>query len=233
MQRKMKELESVIGYTFKDKSLMLLALTHRSYQEREPGVQSHNQRLEYLGDAVLQLVVSMELYKRYPDADESALSQARAALVCEQSLAQCALKLQLGQYMNLGKGEEQSGARDRASTLADAMEALIGAIYLDGGRAAMDPFIKRILGEAQADIMNPANWLDVKTALTMALPISEEIPAYEIVHQSGPDHDRIFEAVATFRGQALGGGVGKSKKEAERNAARDALTKLKDTILEE
>ncbi|MGI6003866.1 MAG: ribonuclease III [Christensenellales bacterium] len=229
MNRAYRALEEAIGYEFKDKKLLHLALTHRSYQEREPGVKSHNQRLEYLGDAVLQLYISQELYSRFPSADESALSQARAALVCEQSLRKRARKLGLGEYLYLGKGEEQAGARDRSSTLADAMEALIGAIYLDGGHDATRQFVMRIFSPFLEDIMNPANWLDVKTSLILLLSATEEIPLYEIVRESGPDHDREFEAEVSYQGKFLGRGIGKSKKEAERQAARNALENFSKT----
>nr|WP_122013479.1 ribonuclease III [Maliibacterium massiliense] len=222
-----EQLEATIGYTFADKELLRLALTHRSFLERAPGVESHNQRLEYLGDAVLQLCVSTELYRRFPRADESDLSQGRAALVCEKSLAACAQEINLGAFLRLGHGEEHNGARSRPSMLCDTIEALIGAMYLDGGAEPAFAFILRLLEGRMAGALAPDARLDVKTALVMALKEDGEKVAYSIVGQNGPDHARVFVAQVTLEGRVLGEGSGPSKKEAEKQAARAALAALK------
>jgi ribonuclease-3 len=217
-------LQHAIGYAFHDVSLLRLALTHRSFEERAPGQPGHNQRLEYLGDAALQLVVSEKLYDDYPTASESGLSQGRAVLVCEDSLAACARAISLGCFIFMGKGEETIGARNRDSMLADTMEAVIGAVYLDGGFGAAKALVLALLNGQFDSAMDMNSRLDAKTTLAQMLPPDTKI-SYKIVRESGPDHARHFTAEVWIDNTASATGEGWTKKDAERNAARAAIKK--------
>lgn len=210
-----------------DEELLLQALTHSSYiyENRQNGIEN-NQRLEFLGDAVLDLAVSDFLFRNYPDSDEGELTKLRAALVCEPSLARTAKSLKLGYCLRMGKGEERSGGRERPSILADAFEALLGAIYLDQGLAKasemalkfMDPLIKDVL-EGRLDS-------DYKTELQeIVQQLGSEQVQYTILREEGPDHNKIFTAGVHYKGELAGTGSGRSKKEAEQQAAKSALGK--------
>lgn len=211
-----------IGYRFSDEGLLRLALTHPS--SAQPGGES-NQRLEFLGDAVLQLCASHSLYLRHPQMHEGELSRLRAALVQESSLHRVALAWQLGGLLRLGPGEESSGGKDKPSILADAVEAVLGAVYLDGG-----------LGEAQrivsAHILSqppPSRARDYKTELQERTQKNGgPAPSYEIIGEEGPPHQRLFTARVSLLGQAVGQGQDRSKKAAEQAAAKDALSKLSE-----
>ena len=214
----MKVFEQNIQYTFKDKSLLTLALTHSSYANESKNHIEYNERLEFLGDAVLQLVTSEKLYKENPNMPEGKMSKTRAALVCEDALANYSKQIELGRFMFLGKGEDNTGGRERPSILADAFEALIGAIFLDGGIAPAKKFILRFLNDKNLHMH------DYKTLLQEIIQQNpEEQLEYELVEESGPDHDKHFVVEVHLNSNPIGRGGGRSKKEAEQQAAREAL----------
>ncbi len=214
-------LEERIGYRFVDAHLLEVALSHRSWCSEHPGEPS-NERLEFLGDAVLGLVVTDVLYARFPDEPEGQLAKARATVVSAATLADLGAALDLGLHLRLGKGEASSGGADKASILADAVEALIGAVYVDGG---MEPARALVLGQLDTRISDAASRpgaRDYKTRLQeLAAADGHRPPAYAIT-ESGPDHLKRFEATVTIGGEERGTGDGSSKKEAEQRAARAA-----------
>ena len=232
----MDELEGILGYHFTDPQHLRQALTHASL--RYEGVQTHlpdNQRLEFLGDAVLQLVLSDTLYQSMPTTDEGGLTKVRATIVSSKALAQVARKFGFGKFIIMGRGQEASGGRERDSVLADVVEALFGATYLDGGIEAARGVILRLLREsieaqrhATLDHQNPKGLLQ-----ELIQNISSILPAYEIVKEHGPDHNKHFLATVSWNGQLLGEGAGRSKKEAEIAAASAAMQnpRLKVIIL--
>ena len=222
------ELQSRLAYTFRDEGLLRLALTHPSLAH-EGGVSvPHNQRLEFLGDAVLQLILTHELYENFPAFDEGPLTKARAKLVNRRTLAEHARGLGLGAYLILSRGEETSGGRERASTLADAVEALLGAIFLDGGFDAARKFILREFSPAFGKLSVLPTIENPKGELQELLQArSPEAPEYHVLSATGPDHDRVFECVVQHAGVELARGSGKSKKAAESEAALAALTRLR------
>lgn len=223
------ELEARLGFRFRDAKLLRLALTHPSIAHERDGRADHNQRLEFLGDAVLQLVMTRELYTRFPDYDEGRLTKARARLVNRRTLAQHARQLDLGAHLILSRGEEQSGGRERPSALADAFEAVIGAIFLDGGLDAATTFIRRQFDRALGELRTLPSLDNPKGELQELLQArSPEAPQYHIVSISGPDHDRVFECTVHHGGVELARGRGKSKKAAESEAALAALRKLRE-----
>jgi len=219
-------LQKKLNYSFNDPELLQVALTHSSFLNRELSENTHNQRLEFLGDAVLQLYSSSMLFSRFPEANESSLSQARAYLVCEESLAKHARQLGLGQYLLLGKGELLTKGNERDSILADAMEAVIGAVFLDGGEAAAKQLIYSLLQENIDDSIVPEHRLDAKTTLQMTCS-SVGTVEYQILSESGPDHAKQFTAAAILNGETIGTGSGSTKKMAQKNAAIDALEHIK------
>lgn len=222
----MLELEEKIGYEFKNKDLLSNALTHSSYanENRENGVFS-NERLEYLGDAVLELISARYIYDMKPAMPEGKMTRLRSELVCEQSLYAVAKELSLGKYLRMGKGEDKNGGRERPSILADATEAVLAAMYLDGGFAVADEFIRRML-------LNPASIKDkstedYKTELQELVQRTQGSRiSYEQVDESGPDHNKVFTFRVKLNGSEIGRGKGRTKKEAEQAAAREALKKL-------
>ena len=206
-----------------------MALTHRSHAY-ESGANETNERLEFLGDSVLGLVVTEELYRRYPDLDESRLSPLRSGIVNMRALADIARTLELGQYMRLGKGEETTGGRDKNSLLADALEALIGAIYLEVGFTGCAEAVVRLIETTIESAMAQGSGLDGKTALQELLAsIGRGVPEY-LVSESGPDHDKDFTAIAMVGDVAIADGSGKSKREAEQAAARTAYAILQREV---
>lgn len=220
----MTELESRLNHSFADRSLLETALTHSSFANESRGSQCLcNERLEFLGDSVLGVTVADFLYRRYPDMPEGRMTRLRAELVCEQSLFQVAKRLQLGEYLRLGKGEEHNGGRVRASILSDAVEAVIAALYLDAGIETASAFIHRyILSELGAQ--EPEYTTDFKTALQeMVQRQSGQVLSYELIGEDGPDHNKTFQMQVLLNGRAVGRGVGRTKKEAEQLAAKDAL----------
>jgi ribonuclease-3 len=223
----MESLESIIGHSFREPRLLAEALTHGSvsYESQRSGID--NQRLEFLGDAVLQLALSHELFVQLPQADEGRLTKTRAHVVSTKSLAALSRRMGLGQFLVMGRGEEANGGRDRDSSLADALEAVIGAIYLDAGLEAAMQFIQRILGDDLEIVLRGPGESNPKGDLQEKLQaVNAEAPVYRIVSQSGPDHAKLFDAIVTWQGNELGRGSGKSKKEAEVRAAEAALLRL-------
>lgn len=215
------ELEKTLGVVFNDKALLIEALTHPSYAN-ENGT-PHNQRLEFLGDAVLELAMSTYLYNRYQSFAEGDMSKHRAQAVCEEALAIYAEKINLSAFLLLGHGEEAKGGRHRASLIADAFEAVLGAIYLDQGYDAANRVFNRIVLPhiEELDVIQ-----DYKTKLQELVRTDRMSLEYQIIKEDGPSHDKTFEAIVKMEnGIILGHGVGKTKKEAEQHAAREALTK--------
>jgi len=224
----MEKLEAKLGWTFRDKALLTTALTHSSYANENRTLGSIcNERLEYLGDSILGFTVADFLFHRYPDMPEGRMSRLRAELVCEQSLYHVALKLELGRYLLLGRGEEHNGGKERPSILSDAVEALIAAIYLDAGQEIASQFIhKHLLDDLGS--AEPLCILDYKTALQELIQQhSGQTLTYELTGESGPDHDKTFEVCVHLNGRAIGKGVGRTKKEAEQLAAKNALGELR------
>ncbi len=208
-------------------SLLQLAFTHRSFAY-ESGNSETNERLEFLGDSVLGLIVTEELYARYPDLDESRLSPLRSGVVNMRALADIARELELGKLIRLGRGEEVTGGRDKNSLLADALEALIGAIYLQFGFAKCSEIVKDLISSTIESAVARGAGLDGKTALQeLAASLGKGAPEY-LVTETGPDHDKDFCATAMLEGVALSEGSGKSKREAEQVAARKAYESLKE-----
>ena len=223
------ELQDKIGYEFKQEKLLRQALTHSSFaNEKHLRKHSDNERLEFLGDAVLELVSSDFLYHKYPDKPEGELTKIRASIVCEPTLAYCAADIHLGSYLLLGKGEEATGGRERNSVVSDAMEALIGAIYLDGGFASAKEFIHRFILN---DIEHKQLFYDSKTILQEIVQASYEEPLeYEILKEEGPDHNKTFEVRALLGTKEIGRGSGRTKKSAEAVAAYRGILKLREEV---
>jgi ribonuclease-3 len=205
--------------------LIDLALTHRSFAYESGGIPT-NERLEFLGDSVLGLVVTQELYEQLPDMDESRLSPLRSGVVNTKALAQIARDLKVGDFLRIGKGEESSGGRDKNSILADALEALVGAIYLEHGFEATSKIILNWFKPVIADAMAQGMGIDGKTALQeLSSAKNLGLPEYQVT-ESGPDHDKSFAAKVLVNGNVIGSGEGKSKRDAEQAAARAAYLKL-------
>jgi ribonuclease-3 len=218
------ELEARLGHTFRDAALCETAMTHTSWvNEAGPPHRGDNERLEFLGDAVLDLVVSDVLMRRFPDKREGDLSRARAALVSESALAQVALAIDLGRYILLGKGEERTGGRARPSILANTLEALMGAIYVDAGFDVVAAVAARLF-EDRVEAVDQHARLDYKSRLQeRAQALWQTAPLYEVIAEEGPDHDKRFEVALTLAGRPYGRAIGRSKKEAEQGAAAAAL----------
>lgn len=222
----LKELEQKLGYEFRDFNWLHKAMRHSSYtNEQHMNRLECNERLEYLGDAVLEMVSSEYLYDHYPSMPEGQMSKMRASLVCEPTLAFDARDLDLGKYLLLGKGEEQTGGRLRDSIVSDAMEATIGAIYKDGGLKPARDFILRFVLN---DVEQKQLFYDSKTILQeLTQKKGESVLEYVIVGEQGPDHDKCFLAEAMINGKVIGSGSGRTKKAAEQQAAYQALLKLR------
>lgn len=221
-----KDLEAAIGYQFSNITLLQNALTHSSYaNERYHNSLMSNERLEFLGDSVLGMVVAEHLFRNFQDRPEGELTRMRADMVCERALANVANRLGLGQHLLLGHGEERFGGRGRDSILADAVESVIAATYLDGGMEAAVAFIRKfILCDVPAERMRNA---DYKTALQeLVQQKKSQTLSYALVGESGPDHDKKFVVEVSLNGQVVGSGTGSSKKRAEQEAARVAIEKL-------
>lgn len=228
MPTPLAELQERLGYRFRDESLLRLALTHPSVAHEAPGATPHNQRLEFLGDAVLGLVLTRELYEKFPGFGEGPLTKARAQLVNRRTLAAEARRLGLGAHLILSRGEVTSGGRERQGALADAYEALLGAVFMDGGYDAASEFILRSFAGSLGTVAALPNLDNPKGELQELLQAgSPEAPRYDMTFASGPDHNREFECAVFHRGVELGRGRGKSKKEAESQAALAALHKLR------
>jgi ribonuclease III len=228
----LRPLEGRLGHSFADLDLIALALTHGSWCAEHPG-ESSNERLEFLGDAVLGLVVTHELYVRFPDLPEGHLSRVRAAVVSESPLAAVGRHLGIGAALRLGKGEDGSGGRDKPSILSDAVEAVIGAVYLDGGAEAARRVVLDLLGERIDEAARAPGMGDFKSRLQELAARDGAPPPVYRVHQSGPHHDSRFHAVVEIGGVVRGEGDGRSKKEAEQQAARRAWQDRVDRLGDE
>lgn len=225
------ELQLRLGHSFADLALLQLALTHPSVAHEQGSPAQHNQRLEFLGDAVLQLVLTRDLYVRFPTFGEGPLTKARAKLVNRRALAEKGRSLRLGQHLLLSRGEDSHGGRERPSALADAFEAVVGAIFLDGGYAAAEKFVAQHFHDAFTGLDHIPVVDNPKGELQELLQSrSTEAPRYHVADISGPDHDRIFECTVHHEGRELARGRGKNKKEAEGEAARAALEILRRPI---
>lgn len=225
-KRTLKTLCESIGYQFNDLELLRQALKHPSYTHENPRAGDNNQRLEFLGDAVVGVIVAELLIRLFPEAREGQLTQWRAALVSEKPLAKAARQIGLGDLLLLGRGEDHAGGRERPSVLSDAFEAVVGAAFLDGGLEAARSVIEMIHGERIREVAN-ARPIDHKSKLQEDLQARSTCsPLYEVVNVSGPDHARRYEVHIIFDDEVLGTGEGSSKKVAEQNAAKHALEKL-------
>lgn len=225
MSRNVKELEEKIGYNFKDSHLLRHAVTHSSYvNEKHMKKADCNERLEFLGDAVLELISSEYLFFENQTMPEGELTKLRASMVCEKALAFCARDLELGSYLLLGKGEDATGGRFRESITSDALEALIGAIYLDGGFANAKEFIlKYILNDLEGKRL----FYDSKTILQEVVQGEHEQLTYVLIHETGPDHNKSFTVEARIGERVIGSGSGHTKKAAEQEAAYRALLSIR------
>ena len=225
--RKIRELEGKIGYCFQDQELLKHALRLSSYvNEKHMKKHECNERLEFLGDAVLEVVSSEFLFFEHQTMPEGELTKKRASMVCEPALAFCARDIDLGEYLLLGKGEEATGGRKRDSVTSDAMEALIGAIYLDGGFASAKEFIHRFILN---DLENKKLFFDSKTILQEIVQgSSDEHVSYELIREEGPDHNKTFCTAVRIGGRTYGEGEGRTKKASEQQAAYQAILRLQE-----
>ncbi|PKM82799.1 MAG: ribonuclease III [Firmicutes bacterium HGW-Firmicutes-14] len=230
----LQKLQTVLGIEWKEPKHLLQAVTHSSFAHENKALNlENNQRLEFLGDAVLELAVSDYLYRRFADYPEGTLTKIRAGIVCEPSLAHVAGSMDLGEYLLMGKGEERSGGRERPSILADAMEAIIGAVYIDQGMEKSFSFIIEKLEDIiEKVISNGGLHTDYKTHLQELVQKKSDNPLnYRIIEEYGPDHSKTFVAGVDYQGELWGSGTGRTKKEAEQAAAKDALGKINGGIL--
>ncbi len=220
----MESLEAKLGYSFRDRSLLENALTHSSYANENHAAMGSNERLEFLGDSVLGMVTADYLFRAHPDLPEGDLTRTRAALVCEESLAEVADRLELGDYLKLGRGEAAGGGRERPSIRADAVEAVLAAVYLDGGLEECAKIIRRFILDKERE---KGASRDYKTALQeLVQRRSGQVLAYQLIGESGPDHAKRFAVEVTLNGESIGRGEGHSKKEAEQMAAKAAMERL-------
>ncbi len=224
----LKSLEDILSYSFSDSTLLDNALTHRSFANENQDLHyKDNERLEFLGDAVLELCITDILIKSFPEHSEGNLSKLRASIVNEQPLAKLAEIFHIGDYLLLGKGEESSGGRTKSSILANTIEAIIAAIYLDGGYEKVLSFINEVFHPLINEWMEDPFYHDYKTSLQeISQGRFKVIPKYNLIHQYGPDHDKIFQIQVSISNIITAAGTGKSKKEAEQEAAKNALEEL-------
>lgn len=225
--KNLKQLEKRIGYCFKDGNLLRQAMTHSSFaNEHRLKKKVCNERLEFLGDAVLEIVVSEYLFINYPDMPEGKMTRMRASIVCEPTLAFCSRDIELGNYLLMGKGEESTGGRHRDSIVSDAMEALIGAIYLDGGFTNAKEFVH---GFILNDIENKELFFDSKTILQEMIQVdAANVLSYRLTGETGPDHDKMFMVEALLGDKVIGAGRGRTKKAAEQEAAYHAILRIRE-----
>ena len=228
--KNIEELQQIIGYHFKDLQLLVTALTHSSFLNESKGRDSlpaDNERLEFFGDAIIEFYVSDYLFHKYDDTPEGDMTKLRASMVCEQSLAECSRQIGLGSYLNMGKGEESSGGRERPSITSDAFEALTAAIYLDSGKEAAEAFIQEHLIKV---LEHKTLFFDAKTRLQ---EIIQKDPGakltYELLSEEGPSHNKVFTSAVLLNGREIGRGSGHSKKLSQQEAAVHAM----ETITQE
>ncbi len=225
--KNLKILEKKLNVNFDDKSLLKQALIHRSYLNETGKDLQSNERLEFLGDAVLELWTTNQLFKNFTQLAEGVLTNIRAAVVCTTNLAETAEKINLGRFLFLSKGEERSGGRENPSLLADTFEAVIGAIYLDQGWGKTDEFLNKQLGKKIKKLGNQGNIKDAKTLLQEIVQENLKItPQYKLLDEKGPDHNKLFTSAVFYNDKKIAVGKGKSKKLAEESAAKKALTKI-------
>lgn len=226
----MKTLEEKLNYKFNNIKLLQNALTHSSYANEVRSGYTSNERLEFLGDSVLSIIVSEYIYNQFPNMPEGELTRLRASLVCEKSLCAFSRELEIGRYLLLGKGEDKGGGRERDSILADAFEAILAAIYLDGG---IEPARKHVMNFVLREIQNgdDEGFKDYKTALQEIIQRNpEESVSYILTDETGPDHDKIFTVEVHLNSNVIGAGTGKNKKQAEQMAAKQALILMGEKI---
>ncbi len=224
MSEFLDEIEGAIGYRFTDRGLLLQALTHKSFSNEQTGGGLHNERLEFLGDAVLELAISSWVFRQYPDIPEGGLTRIRAEVVSEKGLTRVARRLLLGKGLQLGKGEGKSGGREKPSLLSDALEALLGAVYCDGGFPAACEVVKKLFSVEIEQSAQSRYGTDCKTCLQERLQaLHGRLPEYQLTQVTGPDHERLFSIEVRLDGKLLGNGQGPSKKRAEQQAAAAAL----------
>jgi ribonuclease III len=223
-----KKVENVINYKFNDKKHLIVALSHSSYvNEKRLDKLECNERLEFLGDSILNSIISENLFKNHAEFSEGDMTRVRANVVCENSLLDCANEIELGKYLLLGKGEEITGGRNRVSILADGFEAVIGAIYIDGGYENAKKFVLKIMDNIIEKYIIGDMKLDYKTELQEIVQKKcDDKVVYEVIDEMGPDHDKIFISQVKVNKKVVGVGKGKTKKEAEQNAAKIAIKKL-------
>lgn len=224
-------MKRLLQYEFKNSELLNIALTHSSFahESKDKNIEN-NERLEFLGDAVLELTISSFIYKKFPELPEGELTKLRASVVCESALAAKARALKIGENLKLGRGEEITGGRERDSLLADTLEAIIGAVYLDGGIENAEAFILRIMSDIILDSRKTFFYNDFKTHLQEIIQkTSKNTIEYRVVSEVGPAHNKLFKVEALHNGRVLGKGQGKNKKEAEQNAAEKSIEFLMKT----
>lgn len=228
-KKELEKLASRLSYSFNDIGILEQALVHRSFLNERPEQNiKNNERLEFLGDAVLSAAISDLLIKRFPDADEGKLSKFRARLVNETTLAKLATDIELGRFLLLGKGEEITGGREKPSILSDAYEAVIAAVYLDGGFLAAFPLVSKQFSNLIDEVSGTEIFRDYKTELQeQTQELFKAAPIYELISETGPEHNKIFEVEVLIKGERFGKGRGKAKKEAEQRAAMETLEMLK------
>ncbi len=230
--RRLPELEQAIGYAFKRRELLCESLTHKSAASETADDVRWNERLEFLGDSVLGLAVTRRLMERYPRAQEGELSRIRASLVNETSLASLARKVHLGRFVAMGRGEEKNGGRERDALLADTFEAVLGALYLDGGAEEADQFVGRFFDQVLADAKTSIVQTDYKTLLQELTQEQYKMtPRYRLTTESGPDHQKTFAVSACLDDLEIGQGAGASKKKASQEAAQNALERLAEPAM--
>ena len=219
--------ENIIGYSFKDKENLLLAMTHSSYanENKDKNLKS-NERLEFLGDSILNMVISEKIFNDYHTFNEGELTKKRAGIVCEQSLYNCAIMISIDKFLLLGRGEEISGGRRRQSILSDAYEALVGAIFIDGGLNKARKFIFSSMESLLNKQKDKSVFIDYKTSLQEKVQSNNSSVEYRIIKEEGPDHNKIFISEVNLAGEIIGIGSGRNKKESEQMAAKNALEKL-------
>ena len=223
LDKNLEEFQGKIRYYFNYKELLIEALSHSSYANEKRKGRNSNERLEFLGDSVLSIVVSQYLFEHFTHLPEGELTKIRASLVCEKSLYEFAKQIDLGEHILLGKGEENTGGRERVSILADAFEAVIAAVFLDGGLEAAKRHILKFIPK-DIDDRKPVSFSDHKTILQEIIQKNpEEKVEYKLVGQSGPDHNKAFKVQVRLNSNVIGTGIGRSKKEAEQMAAKEAL----------
>jgi ribonuclease-3 len=227
----LKKLEKSLGYTFNKLSILKEAITHKSYaHEKKQGVSSYNERMEFLGDAVLELIISEYLFSTYTEYTEADLSKIKAYIVQESSLAETAIKLKIGSYLLLGKGEEMTGGREKPSLLADAFEAILSAIYIDGGLEKAREFILDNLSNKAEKLAANKFIFDFKTELQEVVQAEFGVlPKYITHNEKGPEHKKVFEVQVYIKDEFFGSGKGRTKKAAAQQAAEAALVKIKES----